>query len=1496
MRAKRYQVKQGAAFRYLRLHFILIAVVVLLGGASSAYDLPITNMIRNGALELGSTSPNNWVLGAGSTWATDESVSSSHSIKLTDNSTSGWVDARYYGFDVIGGKSYIAEWDWKYSDLSGPFIAVVRFYDGPISNNRASGNIITESVFNSGVNTQNAFVHNIEPVTAPSNARSGDIVFRSGQDVSYTGNLWCDNIIMRSAPNLVLNADAEYANGTLPDSWVGTSGTSWATDRKSSGSHALKISGSGGLEYWQSRAIPVFDNCETIVSCKLSKANLSGNCYVQVRWCDQMNTNGWTTGSIVLAYNNLPIPPGTDYSFPEHRWTLTPPAGAKFADILIVNDVGSTGTVWADDIAVWQKDRIGFSETPTELPAAKRPRRFVKVNSTGMSTAENVMVTSIQGIVAQVRPEIYIRYSSSAADQWWIDDMRDTWGIPYFTDSDAWWVLHNFKDSLINNRYILYNVGTDSENVATSLAGRFGAAMVDASIEAQAQAAGLVKFMDVRSGLSEQQTLDTYYQEMNSHVAMELSEAQHGLRDYSTFASVFTFADDSTSLRGSVFSKLLGNESFLLGFWPEAIGEGSAVNQASPARVSTVPSGQARNLSAYSGMVDLDIPLVQQTRTDPALQNKHYVAFLLTDGDNLKFNLLGMPTYTEHWQNSHRGQFNMGWGMAPTICDLAPAVLNWFYRGASNTSTGRDYFVCGPSGAGYMYPGSYPNNLAHAKMTADLMARCDLTEMTIIENTDDNGFDSRNYANYTAQPQIAGMFFQGNPYHEYGQTIRWSNGKPIVSVQYSLWDGFETASSLRDKLNDDAANPVSPYTQKGYSLVCVHCWTRSLDDVYNCVSGLDGNIKVVTPGELVRLISKAGDTSPWNFAYDEQGWSGEVYGGQNGDFDYQSGNINLSASESGGDTNPNVAYWNELSLTWQADNLSFKVRADSSGSSGNLIVCIKDAAGNYATLQSPTLISSTSYVTKTYDISAWRNQTVRICLELDGTSSSSSLDFDDVSISYNTTPDTTPPSGSIGINSGSSYTSVTSVNLNISATDNLSGTAEMRLSNNNVNWSAWEPYTTLRAWSIDPGDGVKTVYVQFRDYAGNASGSFAASIILDITAPAAPAPPTADAPQYRNVGTITWSWNAANDGAGSGIGQYWLVVNDTEGATHFSASVGNVLSKQITNLPPNKIYAAYVHAIDNLGNWSAWSSWGGFVTVDDIIPVRGSVSAPSFVNTVPISISQNGASDSGSGLKSTCLWYKKEGEAWVDSGLTLPGGVGPYSWTPPSEGKFYLAQNAEDNAGNITSGDLGDGDCSVTYDIDTTPPQLGMNINNNDLFSVIPDITLHLAATDQEGTVVGMRFSNDGLVWSDWEPYAAAKSWVGVPTDGKAIVRAQVKDSSDNISSVASDYIWIGSAVSISAAKQPASGRVIIDDVVVTAQFGDCGYIQSPAGPFGIKILNAPGAVFESTIDLVGNITLIMDEKAIDVIDFGLGTASIVRPEFMPGRAVGGSDWLCGNE
>jgi len=91
--------------------------------------------------------------------------------------------------------------------------------------------------------------------------------------------------------------------------------------------------------------------------------------------------------------------------------------------------------------------------------------------------------------------------------------------------------------------------------------------------------------------------------------------------------------------------------------------------------------------------------------------------------------------------------------------------------------------------------------------------------------------------------------------------------------------------------------------------------------------------------------------------------------------------------------------------------------------------------------------------------------------------------------------DVNPPTGSIAIVGSSSRAARranATVTLNLSATDDVSGVGGMMLSNqSDFAGASWETYATSHAWTFDSNN---TVYVRFRDNAGNVSQTYSASL------------------------------------------------------------------------------------------------------------------------------------------------------------------------------------------------------------------------------------------------------------------------------------------------------------------------------------------------------------------------------------------------------------------
>ncbi|MDH5543241.1 MAG: Ig-like domain-containing protein [Nitrospinota bacterium] len=238
------------------------------------------------------------------------------------------------------------------------------------------------------------------------------------------------------------------------------------------------------------------------------------------------------------------------------------------------------------------------------------------------------------------------------------------------------------------------------------------------------------------------------------------------------------------------------------------------------------------------------------------------------------------------------------------------------------------------------------------------------------------------------------------------------------------------------------------------------------------------------------------------------------------------------------------------------------------------------------------------------------------------------------------------------------------------------------------------------------GNNGDTLYakVQAVNGAGTA-GSFSANsdgITIDTSASSAPGIPT-DAGLWSTSATVTFNWAAATD-AGSGIASYNLQVGTAPGGSDiFSGNVGNVLTKNVTGVDTNTLYAR-VQAVNGAGLTGAWSGNSDGITIDITLPTAPGTptDAGVYSQVTTVTFSWGASADvGGSGVASYELQVG-----------TIPGGSTKFSGTvgnvltkdiTGADGETLFAKvRAVDTAGNIGawSGN------SDGIDIDTTPPSV----------------------------------------------------------------------------------------------------------------------------------------------------------------------------------------------
>jgi len=275
--------------------------------------------------------------------------------------------------------------------------------------------------------------------------------------------------------------------------------------------------------------------------------------------------------------------------------------------------------------------------------------------------------------------------------------------------------------------------------------------------------------------------------------------------------------------------------------------------------------------------------------------------------------------------------------------------------------------------------------------------------------------------------------------------------------------------------------------------------------------------------------------------------------------------------------------------------------------------------------------------------------------------------------------DTTPPTGSISINDGATYTTTTTVTLTLSATDETSGIAEMRFSNDNITFTEWQTYASSKSWTLQQEDGTKIVYVQFRDHAGLIS-TYSDVITLDTAPPTGSITIAGDA-AYTNSTSITLTLSA--DDSTSGIA-YMRFSNDNIDWTSWEPYS---TSKTWTLTTGDGTKTVYVQYMDNAG--LASPTYQGTITLDTTKPTANA-GADQTVNEDTLVTFDGSASTDENGI-ATYTW------TFTDvTTKTLTGEKPTYTFETPDT--YTVTLNVTDAAGNYAT------DTTVITVLDITKP------------------------------------------------------------------------------------------------------------------------------------------------------------------------------------------------
>ena len=480
------------------------------------------------------------------------------------------------------------------------------------------------------------------------------------------------------------------------------------------------------------------------------------------------------------------------------------------------------------------------------------------ISASGLSDSEKIIVSTLAGVAARVSgDQVYLNEGGPSAV--WLKEMQNLYNIPVQNHNTLSSLLKHYVGYDIVKGYIVYRPFSEDDshsvNVATTLCGLLSGIAVTEDMVDFIKKIGIdTEIADVRDK-DERWLIDNYGSQLDKSLVSDLKPSiVHHLRDYVAMTHSLAFYDQNAtndwSWRSSILSQL-EKGAHCFGYYD--INEWGMVNNASSLGVSRLPTDQAANLAVLSSIYRTDgLQQRPASNDDTTEDNVHYVTFLVSDGDNIAFNLWGLQGY---FDTDVHGQFPVGYTISPALYDLAPAALHWYFRNALDG----DYFVAGPSGSGYVFPSKMSESDLDSYLTR-LNDYVNLSGLNIVNILDQGIMDNPEvYNKYLAQPNIDAIFYTG--YAERGDgRIKFSdNGKPIIEQRSVLWANIDGGSDRGEEasvIKQINSRPANPHTADGYTFVFVHCWTKDQNAIKRVIDGLNPNVRVVAPDKFVALIKK----------------------------------------------------------------------------------------------------------------------------------------------------------------------------------------------------------------------------------------------------------------------------------------------------------------------------------------------------------------------------------------------------------------------------------------------------------------------------------------------------------------------------------------------------------------------------------------------------------------------------------------------------------------
>ena len=476
------------------------------------------------------------------------------------------------------------------------------------------------------------------------------------------------------------------------------------------------------------------------------------------------------------------------------------------------------------------------------LPSFSTPAPVLDCMDLGQASgAEDDLAASLEGLVNRVQPRLVCAERRSAEGNF------------------TWIGLHGLKYQKLSLYDALLKYGTNATglvvtdpdqpetlNVATTLAG-----VNDELICAP----GLLRTLtnapynfrvtdDLRGRFEDKYAMSRFvltncWPRCTHRLFAGMNPGLHGhLRDYLVATKCATVwlgpgKEKDADLLRSFVADIKPVHGVYMGWWP---GEGDGLEWIAQYGIPVMASDFFCNATVYGGITSpINVPPIPKP---PPLENKVYVAMILSDGDNVQYMQHKMKVI---WDKPVRGTIPIGWTVSPLSVEFDPAMLNYFW----STATTNDCLVSGPSGAGYAHINhwSEANLNTFAEVSAPYLQRSGLRVITIWDWVD--GKVASAFAAHC--PDLLGLTDQRGSYSGVDSGLRTIKLTP-------------TYTSTTNEMVTWITNAASKWDGKSPLFIAAQAnvWNLGPDELVKVAAALDpAKYRLVRPDQLFILANQA---------------------------------------------------------------------------------------------------------------------------------------------------------------------------------------------------------------------------------------------------------------------------------------------------------------------------------------------------------------------------------------------------------------------------------------------------------------------------------------------------------------------------------------------------------------------------------------------------------------------------------------------------------------